>query len=646
MDDGILWNPDPAAFTESSMARFAIAQGFDPRDYASLHRWSVSRLGEFWSALWDFANVIGEKGGTAFVADESAWMTGARFFPEAQLNLAENLLRGPGDQVAAHEYSETGPGLSITRRELRTRVARVAAGLKSAGTRPGDRVAGITTNNIDGLVALLATLSIGGVWTSCSPDFGKRAILDRIGRVSPKVLFAAARSRYGGKEHDIGDRVSDVVSEIPSISALVLIGEGNVRDGRAIRHESFGTDAALEFERLPFDHPAYILYTSGTTGTPKAIVHRSGGVLLQHLKEHILHGDVRPGDRVTWYTNTAWMMYHWMVSALGAEAGIVLYDGAPILKSESGTDPGPLWRMAEQIGITHFGINPKYLSALAAQEYVPRERHALSALRSLLICGAPALPRHFDWVYRSVKSDMQFASISGGTEILGSFLIGSPLHPVRRGQLTVPALGHAVAVLDERNVPVVGRRGELACTEPFPSMPLTFWGPDGDKRYRDAYFGGNGEVWMHGDTAELTPTGGGYVHGRSDDTLKPGGVRTGVSEIYAACEAFPELDDFVAFGMPIDGDETVVLCLKPAEGAEIGAELIRRIRARIRNEASPRHVPSRIHRVGDVPYTINGKRVEGAARAAAAGKRVANKGALANPECLDEYCALDAAESL
>ncbi|MFV1875789.1 acetoacetate--CoA ligase [Nioella sp.] len=647
MSTDVLWSPPNTAFSETAMARFALANGFDPHDYDTMHRWSIGDLGAFWSALWDATEVLGDKGDRAFVADESAWMTDARFFPDACLNLAENLLmRGPEHEPAVFEVQESGAETMVTRAELRTRVARVAAGLTSAGINPGDRVAGVMPNTIDGLVAAMATIAVGGVWTSCSPDFGKAAIVDRIGQVGPKVLFAAPSYQYGGKAHDISARIAEVVGEIPSITTVVQSGDGEVAELKTTRQEAFGEDAPLSFARLPFDHPAYILYTSGTTRIPKAIVHRAGGVLMQHLKEHVLHGDVRSGDRVIWYTNTAWMMYHWMISALGAGAAVVLYDGAPILKTPTGLDPSPLWTLTERLKVTHLGVSPKYLATLAAEGYHPGERHNLSSLRSLLACGAPTLPHQFDWVFQAVKQDMSFASISGGTEILGSFLIGSPLHPVRRGQLTVPALGHAVAVLDERGAPCIGRRGELVCTEPFPSMPLTFWGEGGDARYRATYFGDRSEIWTHGDVAELTCTGGGYVHGRSDNTLKPGGVRIGISEIYAVCETYPEIDDFLVFGASHEGDEEVVLCLKPSGGSTIDGDVITRIRRQIRNEASPRHVPARIHLVADIPYTINGKRVEGAARTTVAGGVVKNLGSIANPACLEEYKILRREEAL
>lgn len=644
--DAILWEPSLEYSKNSALWRFSETQGFDPRDYNSLHKWSISELGDFWSAVWDFCEVQGDKGQVKFTSQETSWMTGAQFFPDAQLNLAENYLIGDDHEKVVIAYDELGNREDLTRGELKARVAQTANGLLAAGIHVGDRVAGVQPNNINALVALLATLSVGGVWTSCSPDFGKNAIVDRIGQVEPKVLFAETVYRYGGKEHDISERIEQVIEAVPSIKTLILAGDNNECSAKFVSMNDFGNVSELVYERVPFDHPTYILYTSGTTGAPKAIVHRAGGVLLQHLKEHVLHGDVRPGDALIWYTNTAWMMYHWQVSALATGAAIVLYDGTPILRGADGLNCEPLWSIVADANITHLGVSPKYLATLAAEEYHPNKVHHLESLRSLLVCGAPTLPHQFDWVYASIKNDMMFSSISGGTEILGSFLIGSPLHPVRRGQITVPALGHAVAVLDERGASVVGRRGELVCTEPFPSMPLTFWGEDGDNRYHDTYFGDRPEIWTHGDVAELTFTGGGYVHGRSDNTLKPGGVRIGISEIYAVCEQYAEIEDFIVFGASHEGDEEVVLCLKPVEGRLIDAELLRKLKKDIRNQASPRHVPTRVHLVSDVPYTINGKRVESAARAAIAGGQIKNLGSIINPKCLDQYKVLEREDSL
>lgn len=645
MQSDIVWQPQDSCFERSNLAKFARANGFDPRDYETLHRWSIADKGAFWRAVWDFSGVTGNPGERAFVGNPDHPMTGASFFPDASINLAENLLRGEDDAVAIIEADEAGHYATVTRAELRTMVARTADGLRQAGVTKDDCVAGVLPNRTEALVALLATAAIGATWSSCSPDFGVTAILDRLGQIRPRVLFAAASYRYGGRNHDIGQRILDMAAGMPSVGHVVITA-GVLPENRPsgmIFHDyrTFGSDAPLAFERVPFSHPVYVLYTSGTTGAPKAIVHGTGGVLLQHLKEHALHGDVRRGDVVSWYTNTAWMMYHWLVSALACEASILLYDGAPILRTADGLDPAPLWNASERARVTHFGTSPKYLATLADEAYYPADHHDLSSLRSVLSAGAPVSPHQFDWVYEHIGRDLVFSSISGGTEIIGCFMLGSPLHPVRRGQLTVKGLGLAVAVMDDRNAPVVGRQGDLVCTEPFPSMPLTFWGEDGTKRYHDTYFSHRREIWTHGDIAEMTPYGSGVIYGRSDTTLKPGGVRIGTAEIYAACELFAEIEDCLVFGAPIPGDEEIVLCVKLKDSAQLTAALAKEIRNGIREMASPRHVPHRIHAVDAIPYTLNGKRVEGAARTVVEGGVVRNMGSLANPDCLDEYRNLD-----
>ncbi len=645
MQSDIVWQPEEARFETSNLAGFARANGFDPRDYDTLHRWSIADKGAFWRAIWDFTGMIGDAGDRAFVENADNPMTGAAFFPDARVNLAENLLRGSDDAIAIHEADETGAHGTVTRGQLRAMVARTADGLRRAGVTRDDCVAGILPNRTEALVALLATAAIGATWSSCSPDFGVTAILDRLGQIKPKVLFAAASYRYGGKDHDIAQRIVDIANGMESVEHVVVTNGSlpAIAGERFARHDyaTFGGDAPLAFERVPFRHPLYVLYTSGTTGAPKAIVHSTGGVLLQHLKEHALHGDVCPGDVVSWYTNTAWMMYHWLISALACDAAILLYDGAPILKTPGGLDVTPLWKAAERAGVTHFGTSPKYLATLADEGYSPARHHDLSALKSVLSAGAPVSPHQFDWVYAHIKQDMVFASISGGTEIIGCFMLGSPIHPVRRGHLTVKGLGLAVAVMDDRNAPVFGRQGDLVCTEAFPSMPLTFWGEGGMKRYHDTYFSQRREIWTHGDVAEMTPHGSAVIYGRSDTTLKPGGVRIGTAEIYATCELFPEIDDCLVFGAPVPGDEEIVLCVKLKDDAGLSADFAREIRRRIRDMASPRHVPHRIHAVSAIPYTLNGKRVEGAARTILEGGVVKNMGSLANPECLDEYRSLD-----
>ncbi|MEO9337636.1 acetoacetate--CoA ligase [Mesorhizobium sp. SB112] len=645
MSSEILWKPDPSRFESSNLARFSKECGFDPHDYNALHSWSIADKGTFWRKLWDFTKVIGERGSIDFVYDAERPMTGSKFFPEARLNMAENLLmRGEDADTALIEADEAGSYRTITRGELRAMVARVANGLRQSGVTKDDCVAGILPNRVEALVALLATAAIGATWSSCSPDFGVIAILDRLGQIKPKVMFASPTYLYGGKVHDIGSRIVEIASGMPGLQHVVTTGDAELSLPTGIslhNNEAFGSDAPLEFERVPFSHPVYVLYTSGTTGAPKAIVHSVGGVILQHMKEHVLHGDVQQGDVLSWYTNTAWMMYHWVISGLSCGATVVLYDGAPILKTPLGLDVTPLWSVAEKARITHFGTSPKYLAVLADEGYKPGEWHDLSALKSVLSAGAPVSPHQFDWVYDAIKKDMIFASISGGTEIIGCFMLGSPLHPVRRGELTVKGLGLAVAVMDDRNAPVIGSQGDLVCTEPFPSMPITFWGDGGYERYMNTYFDARREIWTHGDVAELTPNGSAVIYGRSDTTLKPGGVRIGTAEIYAACEYFKEIEDCLVFGAPISGDEEIVLCIKLKDDVALSPELAKNIRSRIREQASPRHVPHRIHAVHAVPYTLNGKRVEGAARTVLEGGVVKNLGSLANPECLTEYGALD-----
>ncbi|KIX16281.1 acetoacetate--CoA ligase [Paracoccus sp. 228] len=640
-DSSVLWRPSDTAFRDSALARFAQECGMDPFDYEALHGWSISEPGMFWSRLWDFAEVKGDKGAITLERDSAAPMTGARFFPQARLNIAETLLAGANPKRAVVELDESGSRVEMSADALRAEVARIARGLRDAGVMPGDRVGVVLPNRIGCLVTHLASLAVGAVWTSCSPDFGSAGILDRIGQVNPKVMFVQPHVRYGGKQIDLTSGLTDLLHQIGGLHAVVTIGDGDLQASVPVTSwEDFGTDGPLVFEPRAFDDPCYILYTSGTTGAPKAIVHRTGGVLLQQLKEHMLHGDLRRGDSFMWYTNTAWMMYHWAVAGMGCGATTVLYDGAPVLKGADGLDCSPLWRAVETEGLTHLGISPKYLSTVMEQGYRPGEAHDLSSLRWLMSAGSPVSPRQYDWMYDAVSADMGFASISGGTEIMGCFLLGSPLHPVHRGRLTVKGLGMAVNVFDERGAPVLGRPGELVCTEPFPSMPRTFWGPDGDARYRKSYFSERAEIWTHGDHATLYPDGTAVIHGRSDCTLNPGGVRIGTADIYNVCAQFPQLEDCIVFGRPVEGDEEIVLCIKMAGGAKAEPDLAKAIRSRLRTECSPRHVPSAIYAVADIPMTVNGKRVEGAARSMVVGTALANRGSLANADCLHEYAAL------
>ncbi|GAA4429185.1 acetoacetate--CoA ligase [Georgenia halophila] len=644
-----LWTPPASAFTDSAMARFAREQGLDARRYDELHAWSISERDAFWSALWDFTGVLGEQGdvveqpphhadlGTTagLPSLEHGHMFGTRYFPQGRLNVAENLLRGDGGRLAVVAADESGVHTRLTLDELRGRVAAVQAGLRRHGVTEGSVVAGIMPNDVDNLVTMLATLSLGAAWAGCSPDFGVPGLQDRIGQVAPAVVVSAESYVYNGKTFDVRAKAEQVLGQIDTTADLVVTGSPEWQSDFA------DTTAELVLERHPFNTPGLIMFTSGTTGLPKAIVHSAGGVLLQHLKEHVLHGDVRPGDVHSWFTSTGWMMYGWVVSALAAEAAVVLIDGNPSPRRDDGNpDCGHLWRIADDAGVTHFGTSPAYLSVLINAGYHPGEHHDLRALRFVLSAGAPVSPEQYDWLYARVKEDMVFASISGGTEIHGCFQLGSPVHPVRRGEITCVALGHAMSVLDERGAPVIGVKGELACTEPFPSMPLTFLGDGGTRRYHDAYFAERPDIWTHGDLAEITPRRSVIIYGRSDTTLKPQGVRIGTAEIYRVLDARPEIAESVVFGHATPTDEEVVLCVVLTDGHDLSAELIKSLRADIRTQASPRHVPAHVYAVPGVPVTHNGKKAEGAAKSAAAGQPVKNHASLANPECLTAYAAL------
>jgi acetoacetyl-CoA synthetase len=648
----VLLSPSPEFAQTANIARFGRFVGMEAASYDVLHRRSVAEPGAFWGGLWDFCEVIGDRGTTVSEPAPDRGMLGAKWFPEARLNFAENLLAGLGEETVVYLGDESGFVRALQRDELCRWTAQFAHGLRERGIGQNDCVAESQPSNLFALVALIATASLCATWSSCSPDFGVVAILDRLGQIKPKVIFADRIYRYAGRDHDIDSRLVEICNGIGGLETLVLT------DRSAGLPEPVGVEIMpisrfadpdarpLHYARTPFDHPLYVLFTSGTTGAPKAIIHRVGGVLLQHRKEHVLHSDVRGGDVMSWYSNTAWMMYHWLLSGLASGAAIVLMEGAAIPKKDGALDLGLLFGVAEQVGVTHFGTSPKYLSTIQEGNYAPGTRHDLSRLRWLLSAGAPVSGEQFDWMYRDIKSDIIFASISGGTEIIGCFLLGNPTLPVWRGELTCVALGMAVNVFDERDAPVIGHKGDLVCTEPFPAMPLTFWGLDGDERYRATYFADRPSIWAHGDLAELTIYGSGIIHGRTDTTLKPGGVRIGTAEIYAMVEAFPEVADLLVFGASVPGDEEVVLCIVPADGIQIDASIAKRIRAAVRERPSPRHVPHRIHAVSAIPYTINGKRVEGDARSAAAGQIVKNLASLSNPECLGLFAALKREDAL
>jgi acetoacetyl-CoA synthetase len=640
-DSKILWTPSEATVEKALMTQFARKLGMEPYPYERLHRFSIGNMSEFWQAFWEFAGIIGSDEGPIIDADEPASMVTTRFFPEHKLNFAENMLAGDGSRVAVIEADESGILDQVTMAELRVRVAQVQGGLQRLGIAPGDRVAGMLPNNLDALVMMLAVTAYGGVWSSCSPEFGATGVVDRFGQISPRLMVVASDYLYNGVRHDIAGKSGEIAKKLKGLEHIIVIGDMDVPNAPCSVHKlndiSDASAAEPVFEQLPFDHPLYVVYTSGTTGLPKCIVHRAGGALLNLRKELMLHCDVQPGDRMLYYTNTAWMMYHWSITALSCGATLVLYDGAAIPKKDGSLDCGALWRIAEQVQVTHFGTSPKYLTILEQSGYAVGAKHDLSSLRLIASAGAPLTVENFQWVYSQIKADLCLASISGGTEIVGCFVMGNPTMPVHAGEIQCPALGMAVKVLDERGVSVIGRKGDLVCTEAFPSMPLKFWGEGGWDRYVNEYFAEREGIWTHGDLAEFKVSGGVVISGRTDTTLKPGGVRIGTGEIYRVVENMKEVKDSLVIGYPRADDMEIWLFLVLKDNASLDAALEKKLRDHLRNETSPRHIPKRIMAVSEIPYTLSGKKVEKAVLQVITGIEVKNKGSLINPACLEAF---------
>ena len=636
-----IWTPSPERVAASNLTRFAAfardRYGAHAGDYAALWRWSVDRRELFWTAVMEFAGVR-HTPGTAPVLQHRDRMPGAKWFEDTQLNFAENLLARDDDHVALVFCNERGARRERTYRQLRAEVGRVAAGLRELGIGPGDRVAGFLPNLPESVVAMLATTSVGAAWTSCSPDFGINGVLDRFGQVAPRVLFAADGYYYNGKILDSLAPVRGVLDRLPSVERVIVVpyvAETPDLTGlpRAVQFRDFGRPGAqCEFARVPFDAPLFVMYSSGTTGVPKCIVHGVGGTLLQHRKEHLLHCDLRPDDTLFFFTTCGWMMWNWLVSGLATGCTLVLYEGSPFAP-----DRDVLWRMAGHERVTHFGTSPKYLSALQKDGGAPGSHFDLGALRTLMSTGSPLAPEQFDFVHGAIKADLHLASISGGTDIISCFCLGNPWLPVHRGEIQSPGLGMATQVYDDEGRPVLEQQGELVCTAPFPSMPIGFWNdPDGSK-YRAAYFERFPGVWCHGDYAVHTARDGFVILGRSDAVLNPGGVRIGTAEIYRQVEKLEEILESLAVGQEWDNDVRVVLFVRLRPGVTLDAALEKRIRDTIRANTTPRHVPARIVAVPDIPRTISGKIVELAVRNVIHGRPVRNTDALANPQALDHF---------
>ncbi|HET7757265.1 MAG TPA: acetoacetate--CoA ligase [Steroidobacteraceae bacterium] len=640
-----LWRPSPARIQDANLTRFmrcvSARTGRRLRDYDETYAWSLEQPAQFWSELARFADLRAEWGSGPAIENPGR-MPGARFFPGARLNFAANLLRFADDREALVFRNERGERRSLSYRELRDEVARVADGLAGAGVVSGDRVAGYLPNLPETVIAMLAAASIGATWSSCSPDFGAHGVLDRFGQIQPRVLFTADGCYYAGKTLDSLGSMAEVLARLPSVERVVVVpyrekqpqlARLGAAAGRASYWSDFGARGRpLRCAPLPFNHPLYILYSSGTTGAPKCIVHGAGGTLLQHQKEHLLHTDLRRSDTLFYFTTCGWMMWNWLVSGLATGATLVLYDGSPFHPQ-----PGTLWQIAAEERISIFGVSAKYLAALEKSAFVPARSAGLASLRTLLSTGSPLLPEGFDYVYRSVKPDLLLASISGGTDIVSCFALGCPIRAVHRGEIQCRGLGMAVEVYDDDGHPLHGARGELVCTAPFPSMPLGFWNDPGDTRYRAAYFERFPGVWHHGDYAALTAHDGLVIYGRSDAVLKPGGVRIGTAEIYSAVESLPQIVEALAVSQEWQGDVRIVLFVRLRPGVELDEALRQEIRAAVRSYASARHVPARIVAVPDMPRTLSGKLTELAVRNVIHGRAVHNLDALANPQALEHF---------
>jgi acetoacetyl-CoA synthetase len=636
-----LWQPSEERIRATHVDRFRRAM--EPRhgslpDYAALWRWSIGEPEAFWPEVWDFARIVGERG--SVVVEHPERMPGAKWFPEARLNFAENLLRRRDEATALVFRGEDGERREMSWQALFAETSRWRRAFDAHGVAAGDRVAAWLPNAPEAVVAMLAATSLGATFTSCSPDFGARGVIDRFGQVEPRLLITVDAYFYGGKRHDVSSKLAEVMTALPAIERAVVVPHGGGQGSlRAIRDSIWLEDflsghepGEIEFAQLPFDHPLYVLYSSGTTGPPKCIVHGAGGTLLQHVKEHLLHADVHPGDGLFYFTTLGWMMWNWLVSGLASEATLHLYDGSPFHPK-----PTVLFDLAEQEGSAIFGTSAKFLEAARKEGLHPAASHDLSSLRTILSTGSPLAPESFDWVYERIKEDVHLASISGGTDIVSCFMGGNPVGPVYRGELQAPGLGMAVDVFDDSGHTLRGETGELVCTRSFPSMPLGFWNDPDGTRYHAAYFERFPDVWCHGDFVAWTEHEGFVVQGRSDAVLNPGGVRIGTAEIYRQVEGLDEIEEAIAVGQAWQDDVRVVLFVKLRGDNVLDEAIISEIRRRIRQNASPRHVPAHVLSVPDIPRTRSGKIVELAVREVLHGRPVKNIDALANPEALEYF---------
>ncbi|CAN2039780.1 Acetoacetyl-coenzyme A synthetase [Candidatus Magnetomoraceae bacterium gMMP-15] len=639
----LLWKPSEEYIKQSNIYKFMQnvnkKYGLDLKDYPGLYQWSIDNIPEFWAEMWDYADIKASQT-YAQVIDDINKMPGAKWFAGAKLNFAENLLRYRDDKTAIIFKGEARDIIKMSYAELYVNVARMAYSLREIGVSVGDRVVGFMPNMPQTIIAMLASASIGAAWSSCSPDFGIKGILDRFGQIKPKVLFTANGYFFKGKKLDSVERISNILKQLNSVQKVVVVPYTEEKADisslpNAVHYDDFissKSNLSIEFEQLPFDHPLYVMYSSGTTGLPKCMVQSAGGILLHQLKELMLHTDLKREDNIFYYTTCGWMMWNWLTCALGTGAALTLFDGNPFYPNRN-----VLWQLAQDEKITVFGTSAGYLSALQHAGVKPGKEYDLSNLRAVLSTGSPLSMEGFDFVYQEIKEDLQLSSISGGTDLNGCFALGCPILPVYTGELQCRGLGMKVQCFDKNGNHVLNQKGELVCTAPFPSMPIYFWDDPDGKKYHNAYFDIYPNIWRHGDFIEITDRGGVIIYGRSDATLNPGGVRIGTADIYRIVEAMDEIADSIVIGQDWKNDVRIVLFVKISEGFELTNELKKKIVAKIRKTASPRHVPAKILRVEDIPYTLNMKKVELAIKKVIHNQEVLNKDALANPQSLDLY---------